>query len=207
MRAPLRRDEPPTLPLGGALCRPPAGAQTSANTGNHGVSDPAWRPVFRPTRVRRGRSRHAVSAGVDVAVGVDRDRARRCLLPQMSHLVLVRLPARFVTRSCGKDVPGRWPGASAKPGPPAITRSSLDLCSAPSRRVASLRPHEMYAAAALTAPARRLCPGSCVMADREWLRAASRIHPKTFRPDRKVELLHALICRSHIRSPRSTCTA
>lgn len=109
---------------------------------------------------------HAMAAGarVDAAVGVDRDRARRCLLPQMSHRVLVRLPARFVARSCGKDVLGRWPGDSTQPGPPAITHSSLDLCSAPSRRVASLCPPEMCAAAALTAPARRWCLGSCVMA-------------------------------------------
>lgn len=63
---------PPPLSQGGALCRPPAGARTDANTGNHGVSDPGWRPAFRPARVRRGRSRHG-----------SRCRCRSCWSPRL----------------------------------------------------------------------------------------------------------------------------
>jgi hypothetical protein len=47
---------------------------------------------------------------------------------------------------------------------PAITRSSLDLCSAPSRLVASLRPRDRERLSALTALARRSPIGNCVMA-------------------------------------------
>ena len=193
--------------MGGALCRPPGGARTSANTGNHGVSDPAWRPAFRPTRVRRGRSRHGCRCRCRCRCGcrtvTERAAAcyRRCR--RQTRAGCPDNPCVLLRKHLASRVHTSQPGGR----PPAITHSSFVLCSARSRRVASLRPHEMCAAAALTAPARRSCPGSCVMADDERVPAVNGTHLNTFRPGGKVEALHAVICRSHIRSPRSTCTA
>ena len=123
------------------------------------------------------------------------------------------------TRTCA-GMPGlrSWLSTTSVPELPAITHASLDLCSAPSRRGASLRPHEWYAAAALTAPPRRSRPGSYAMAGVKCRRcecgarsgqlgSGSGGAPTNRRNTLPIERPHAVIRRSHVRSPRSTFAA
>jgi hypothetical protein len=109
---------------------------------NHGVSDPGARRWI-PSRTRPEGSLtpwlsvpKSKSVQVQIAA-VDRRRFRnRCradlseVVRAVRHVFLPAILARLRTKKLAEMLT------------PAITRLSLDLCSAPSRRVASLRPRD-----------------------------------------------------------------
>ena len=101
----------------------------------------------------------SLSSEASTVVSGRRRRCRRCCGKFRSGC-----SARSWRVCVGKTGPRARSEDAHPPHPPALTRSWLPLFSAPSRRVASLRPPESTAASALTAPARRSCPGSYVMA-------------------------------------------
>ena len=109
---------------------------------------------------------HAMAAGakVGVSAGADRRRCAPLFPPQMSPRISVMFRKRIRCVLTGDSGARFRDGKLGVMPTPAITRSSLDLCSAPSRLVASLRPRDRERLSALTAPARRSPIGNCVMA-------------------------------------------
>lgn len=125
-----------------APCAAPADAREGHQSRNHDVSDPGWRAGFCPTCVRRGRSRHGCWCRCRYRCGPRLWPPRAAGPPSISRRISVRLfrevRGPFLRKNLVRSSAWTW----ATRRPPAITRSSLDLCSAPSRRVASLRPRE-----------------------------------------------------------------
>ena len=91
----------------------------------------------------------AVNSVVGLVVGMHNQGARS--VPR----IRARSCRTFATFRCGTIVPTCVPAITAAHKVLGITQASLALCSAPSRRVATLRPQDRGGLRALTAPARR----------------------------------------------------
>ena len=158
------------------------------------MSDPVARAAKGPAPVRRGRSRHGcrVSLSPSACGLCVREKApspptsahgSTLGLPGQSGLALpgqLDQPVRSSHRTIRSQICGRIAPAwirnlnrlscavkvacetTAKAS--AITRSMVDLCSAPARLCASLRPRIPRGLWALTVPARSSQIGNCVMA-------------------------------------------
>jgi hypothetical protein len=139
-----------------APCAAHVSAGTERQSSNQGVSDPGAGAGFRPALVRRGRSRHGCRCRGWRQGSADRHQRSPPFSAESvaeSRRGLAGSSWRVLAEDSGRSQ-GKKLGEMLTP---TITRSSLDLYSAPSRLVASLRPRDRERLSALTAPARRLC--------------------------------------------------